>query len=163
MKLIILRGLPGCGKSTIAKKLGENLNSDVVNGDVFKLESLEKNKSFEEALLYSYKKIFKKIKMFFAEEKEFIIVEELFYDKNLIDKIKDFCEQNNVKIYWFFIGRNIKEILEVEKNRDRKIKNSEGDFEKLKQKLEDVKIKDEVFINNNEEIDKSVKLILEKI
>jgi|AntAceMinimDraft_14_1070370.scaffolds.fasta_scaffold14540_3 adenylylsulfate kinase-like enzyme len=31
MKLIILRGLSGCGKLTIAKKLGESLDNGVVS------------------------------------------------------------------------------------------------------------------------------------
>ena len=87
MKLVILRGLPGCGKSTIAEKLSKKLNCRVIHGDVFKLEFLKKNNDFKKAREYSQTRILEEIKKYFRQKEKLIIAEELFYSKELIKKM----------------------------------------------------------------------------
>ncbi|MCK5285638.1 MAG: AAA family ATPase [Candidatus Pacebacteria bacterium] len=165
MELIILRGLPGCGKSTIAEKLGGRLDAPVVFGDFFKREFMKSNSSFEnkEMYQYSYIKIFEKIKELFENGNKRIITEELFNDKNLVDKIKEFCKENNINIKSFFIERDIEKLLEIEESRERKIKNTKVDFEKLEKEIIEIEIEDEIILNNNKKIEGSLEFILSKI
>lgn len=163
MKLIILRGLPGSGKSVIAGKLGEQLNKSVVSGDVFKLEFMKNNCDFKEACQLACAKVFEKIKELFNERNKIIIIEELFHNRDFFNKIKNFCEKNNIEIKSFYIKRDLDKLLEVEKNRERKIKNTKEDFEKLKKELDEIKIENEVIIDNNNGVEDSVKFILGKI
>ncbi|MCK4918598.1 MAG: AAA family ATPase [Candidatus Pacebacteria bacterium] len=163
MQLIILRGLPGCGKSVIADKLGLYFNNEVVHGDNFKLRYLENNSDFKKALEFSYDKIFKKIKELFENGSEIIVVEELFNNKNLIDKIYNFCKEKEIEIKSFYVKRDLEKLLEVENNRNRKIKNTKKDFEKLEYEIKEIGIENEIIIDNNGTIESSVEIILEKI
>ncbi|MBU4536787.1 zeta toxin family protein [Patescibacteria group bacterium] len=142
MKLIILRGLPGCGKSIIAEKLGEKLDNPVIHGDFFKREYMKNNSDFKnsDVYQYSYNKIFEKIKDLFKSGEKFLIVEELFNDKDLVEKIKDHCLENNIEIKSFFIQRDLEKLLALEEVRGRKIKNTQEDFKKLEKEIKDIKI-----------------------
>ena len=88
MKLIILRGLPGTGKTIIAKKLTQQIqNSIVIHVDEFKIDyrKLNKDCKFIDACKHSYKKTIKKLSS--ITDKEIAIIEELFYDSNFVNKI----------------------------------------------------------------------------
>ncbi len=163
MRLITLRGLPGCGKSVIAKKLGEKLNVEVIKGDFFKLEFMKNSSSFKEACSFAYDKIFEKIKELFDKRNKIIIVEELFNDKDLFEKIKVFCLESNIEIVSFYIDRDLEKLLEVENKRERKIKNSKEDFEKLKKEIKEIKIENEVVIDNNGIIENTVDFIIDNL
>jgi len=165
MKLIILRGLPGCGKSTIAEKLKERLNIPVVFGDTFKRNFMKQNSNSEneDVFQYAYDKIFKKIKELFEIGEEIVIVEELFNDKDLIQQIQSFCKEKDIEVKSFLIKRDLEKLLEVEEGRERKIKNTKEDFENLRKELEDVNIENEIVVNNNGVIEDSVYFVLEKI
>ncbi|MDD2935400.1 MAG: AAA family ATPase [Candidatus Pacebacteria bacterium] len=163
MKLIILRGLPGCGKSTIAEILSENLECSVVYGDFFKREFLVKNKNFQEACEYSYKKIFEEVEKYAEKKEEVVIIEELFDNKEFVERIKNFCRENNIQIYWFYIKRELEKLLEVEQKRDRKIKNTVDDFKKLQDSLNEIKNEGEIVVDNNGNIEESINFVLNKI
>ena len=117
----------------------------------------------EEVYQYSYKKILENIKELFDKGDKTVIIEELFNDKNLVQKIKEFCDENNIEINWFYIERDLDKLLEIESKRERVIKNTKEDFEKLEKELDEVGIENEITIDNNRTIKDSVESILEKI
>ena len=161
MKLIILRGLPGVGKSVIADKLAEKLNnSTVIHVDDFKVECRKKHKdyNFGDVCKYSYEKTLQKLSSCSSEE--VIIIEEIFDNKDFVNNKIKFCKENNIESYWFHLKRDIKKLLEVENKRKRKIKNTLDDFETLQNNINKVKIANEKTILNNGDIDNSVNAIL---
>ena len=165
MKLIILRGLPGCGKSTIAEKLYESLDSKVVYSDSFKREFIESNSSFENKDVYRYAhdKVLGEIEKYFNQKEKLVIVEELFEDKNFVEKIKIFCKENNIEISWFYIKRDLEKLLEIESSRKRKTKNTIEDFKKLQNSLDEIKNEGEIVVDNNGSIENSVNFILKSL
>ena len=165
MKLIILRGLPGCGKSTIVEELSKKLGCDVVYGDSFKRDFMNNNINFKNEDIYNYahRKILEELENYFNERKEILIIEELFENKNFVEKLKQFCDKNKIEIKWFFIKRDLEKLLEVEDKRDRKIKNKLEDFKELEKCLDDLNNEGEIKIDNNGVIENSVNFILNKI
>lgn len=165
MKLIILRGLPGSGKSTIAEKLSDKLGGKVIYGDSFKREFMSANTDFknEEVFEYSHNKIFNEIEKYFSQKEKLVIVEELFDNKEFVEKIKVFCKENNIEIFWFYIKRDLEKLLEIENKRERKIKNTIEDFKKLKKDIENIKNSEEFIVVNDKSIEDSVKSILENL
>ncbi|MBU1046682.1 hypothetical protein KKH36_02800 [Patescibacteria group bacterium] len=165
MKLIILRGLPGCGKSVIAEKLGEKLDNPVIYGDFFKREYMKDNPEFvnKDVYQYSYDKIFEKIKDLFESGEETVIVEELFNDVDLLGKIENFCRENIIEIKAFFIQRDLEKLLELEETRGRKVKNTKEDFGKLEKEIRDNEIEGEIIMDNNKTLEGSVEFVLKNI
>ena len=163
MKLIILRGLPGCGKSTIAEKLSKKFDSKVIYGDSFKLECLKRNNNFKEACEYSYEKIFEEVKKYFNQKEEILIIEELFFDKDLVEKIKDFCKENNIKIFWFYIQKDLEKLLEIENKRERSKKNTTEDFKNIQKDLDSIKNEGEIIVDNNGSLEDSINFILKSL
>ena len=165
MKLIILRGLPGCGKSTIAEYLSKKLGCDVIYGDFFKREFVKNNTNFKSEDIYNYahNKILEELENAFNEKKEVLIIEELFENKNFVEDVKSFCNKNKIEIKWFYIQRDLEKLLETENNRERKVKNTLDDFKKLKEDLDSIKNEWEIKVDNNGIIEESVSFILEKL
>ena len=165
MKLVILRGLPGCGKSTIAEELSNKLNSQVIYGDSFKREFMIANSDFknEEVYLYSYDKITEEIERYFDQKEKLVVVDELFDNKEFVGRVKSFCKESNIEIFWFYIQRDFEKLLETEHQRERKIKNTIEDFKSLQNSLDKIKNEEEVFVDNNNDIKDSVEFILKNL
>lgn len=164
MVIIFLRGLPGSGKTSIAHKLEEKLDcAEVIHSDAFKIDYLKKHKDcdFADACKYSYSKTIKRLST--LSVKKIIIVEELFYDSDFVQKIRDFCREKNIRTFWFYLKRNLNKLLEIENSRKRKIKNTRGGLLKLQKDLDKIKIENEKIVLNDGNIDESVNFILENI
>jgi len=147
MKLIFIRGLPGTGKTIIAKILKQIfLNAEIICVDKFKLQAMKKGNSFEESQKIAHKKTLEKLN---SINKEYIIVEELICDRDFYNELKDFVDRTKSRAYWFRLMRPLDKLLEVEKSRKRKIKNSKEDFDKLKEDIESCKIENEYLIKND--------------
>jgi len=147
MKIIFIRGLPGTGKTVVAEILNKIfIDSEIILVDKFKLQAMKKGKSFEESLEIAYKKALEKLN---SLDKEYIIVEELIHDKDFCKDLNNFINKTKSHAYWFRLLRPIEKLLEVEKDRKRKIKNSREDFDKLKRDIESCQIEDEHLIKNN--------------
>jgi adenylate kinase family enzyme len=153
MKLIILRGLPGCGKTTLANKIGQEAGAPVIHGDDFKLEYMRIERDFKKALQYSYDKILENIKSYISNDEKVVVVEELFNDQNLVNNILQVCKEHNIDTHWFRVKRDLDKLLETEAKRDRKIKNTLEDFQKLEQELDSIKIDNETILENNSAIE----------
>ncbi len=165
MKLVILRGLPGCGKTTIAEKLSEKLDGKVIYGDSFKREFMATNINFknEDVFRYAHNKIFNEIEKYFNQKEKIVVAEELFDNKEFVERIKSFCEENNIEIFWFYIQRDLEKLLEIEDKRERKIKNTIEDFDNLQNSLNEIKNEGEIIIDNNGIIEDCVDFILKNL
>ncbi len=149
-KLIILRGLPGCGKTTIAKHLQKTLPDSLhIEVDKLKQKYIKEHKHrIKNSREYAYKetitllsKINKKVKH--------VIIDEIGCDKDFIVQLQDTITNKNIQTKWFFIDRPTKELIEIENKRKKWIKNSKQDFKKLKKEILSQKIKNQTTINNN--------------
>ncbi|MEI8339388.1 MAG: AAA family ATPase [bacterium] len=153
MKLIILRGLPGCGKTTLANKIGLEAGAPIIHGDDFKLEYMKIERDFKKALQYSYDKITENIKEYISKDEKVVVVEELFNDQTLVNNIIQISKENNIDTHWFRIKRDLDKLLETEAKRERKVKNTLEDFQKLEKELDNIIIEGEVVLENNSNID----------
>lgn len=151
MKLILIRGLPGTGKTSVAEILKKELeNSEVINVDNFKLEAMNNGENFESAKKFAYEETLKKLYEFYLMEKDFVIIDEIFCDREFVSKLYSFINKTKSKPYWFRLLRKLKNLLEVEKGRNRKIKNNIEDFKKLKKDIESLKLSNEGLIVNED-------------
>ena len=162
--LILLAGLPGSGKTTIADALAERLNWKVVHVDEFKRELMKKdpNANFlKEIVPASYQEVMRKL----IERKESeLVVEELCNDRKFVEDVQDFCKKNGIGCRWFKIIRDKETILHinVHNTRERTVVNSPEIIDMLERQLEEIKIDGEVDIYNRT-IDQSVDEILSKL
>lgn len=163
MKLIIIRGIPGTGKTKISEILGKIIvDSEIIRGDNFKIQAMKNKKTFAESLEISYKKILFKLESLYKNKRKIVIVEEVLCSKEFYDKLHNFIVKTKSEALWFRLTRPIGKLLEVESKRKRKIKNSEEDLIKLSRELDLIKIEGEVIIKNDNLIF-SVKNILENL
>ncbi len=160
MKIIFIRGLPGTGKTIIAKILKEIfLNSEVVSVDKLKIQALKKNFTFAEANKLAFEKAIKKL-YDLSKTKEIIIFEEMICNRELYGELRNFIRNIGCKVYWFRITRKLNQLLVEESKRKRGIKNTEKDFSDLKKEIETIRIKGEHKIKNDD-LGKTIKKILD--
>ena len=162
MKFIIIRGLPGTGKTIVSKILGKIfLNSEVICVDKLKIQAMKKGYNFEKPQKIAYKQTLKRLYSIY-DKKNYIIIEELICDKDFYNELRDFVDKTKSEDYWLRLLRPLEKLLEVEAGRKRKIKNSKEDFDKLREDIESCKIESEHWIKNDD-LALSIKKILDII
>lgn len=157
--IIFLRGLPASGKTTLANILANELNWRVIHVDHYKNEFISQNPdalSSKEFIPYGHKKTLEELSN--IKNNANTIVEELFWNKDFVQEILDFCKKNNVQYQWFKLVRDKKYLLSAK----RKIRNTFKDFETMEKQIDDIKIEGEIVINN-QNIDESIKQIIANI
>lgn len=160
MKLIILRGLPGSGKSELSNRIAKKLkNSKVICVDELKIKFKNKGFSWTDSRKKSYDLTIKKIKTHNKNKISYLIIEEILCDKIFYKSLK---KSSKNKKYWFLIERNFEDLLKVEEERKREIKNSLRDLKYLDKEIKKIKIPNEIVIDNKE-IEKSVNEIIKKV
>ena len=160
MKLIILRGLPGTGKTTLAEKLVEKIGAVNIWTDGFKHEA--KTGSRLKDCNYAYKKTLKILEEYNAKNIKYAIVTEILYSRNFRNNLLKFIKKSKSKAYWFQLKRPLSALLENEAKRKRKIKNTRKDFLEMRKKINNCKIRQEIVINNIE-INSAFREIFQKI
>ncbi len=150
MKIIIIRGLPGTGKTIVSKILGKIFfNSEVICVDKLKIQAMKKGYNFEKSQKIAYKQTLKRLYSIY-DKKNYIIIEELICDKDFYNELRDFVDKTKSEDYWFRLLRPLEKLLEVEAGRKRKIKNSKEDLDKLREDIENCKIEDEHWVKNDD-------------
>lgn len=101
--LIVICGLPGVGKSQVAKILGKKFNGEILSTDIlrqekdhFKKATLKKrflSFSFKKS---TYQKLFLLVKDLIKNEKN-LILDGTFFKKNLREKAKDLAKKFKTK------------------------------------------------------------------
>jgi shikimate kinase len=159
--IIFLRGLPGSGKTTIAKELAEKLNTELISIDKYKKELMSEKPEanfVKEIVPESYKRALLELK----NKKDNLIVEEVFRNKEFVSNIEELCNQENINAIWFKITRTMEDIITTNNERKRGIKNTPEVLEMMNTQLNEIKIKNEIEIKNVS-IDESVDTILKTI
>lgn len=159
--IIFLRGLPGSGKTTVAKLLAEKLSWNVVSIDKYKKELMEQNPEanfITEIIPGSYKKAFAELK----DKKENLIVEEVFRNKEFVNQLLELCREENIENKWFKITRDMSEIIKTNDERKRGIKNTPEILTMMENQLNEIVIEDEIQIKN-ELVEESVDEILKTL
>lgn len=160
MKLIILRGLPGTGKTIIAKILKKIFfNSEIISIDKLKIQALKSKYSFLKANKIGFEKSMQELSKL-SKTKEVIILEEIICNKKFYHELNNFIKDMECELYWFRITRKLNHLLAVESKRKRKIKNTKKDFLNLKKEIEMIEIKSEHKIKNDD-LGKTIKEILD--
>lgn len=168
MKLVIMRGLPGTGKSTLADRLGERTGYDVIHVDAFKLEAMNRFRDMpvaaarQESRNQSYDRTMQELYSLYESQKPGVIVEELLCDKTFVERIKDFARKPNIIPYCFRVERPMADLLDVESKRLRGVKNSYQDFMNLQEDMDSNPLDSEMPIENND-IEQALQQILRKI
>lgn len=162
MKVIVIRGLPGVGKTVVSEILEEIFEAEVIHVDNFKLKEMKSGKSVEKSREIAYEQALKKLYLLYKKNRDYIILEEIIHEKDFLGKLYKFVNETMSQAYWFRLMRPIEKLLEVESNRKRRIKNTKEDLFKLKQDIESCKIKGECWIKNDN-LALTIKKILEVI
>jgi len=148
MKLILIRGVPGTGKTKVANILGQIFpNSQVIHVDNFKVKAMQKGKTFKEAQKIAYNHVLNVLEL--SYHNDYIIFEEIVCDKTFWDGISRFYHEYKLDFFGFRLLRKLDELLNVESQRKRKVKNTREDFIKLKQEIESLKVPREYLIKND--------------
>ena len=117
MKLIVIRGNSGSGKTVITDTLAEKLGSEKIHIDYLKGvimgDSQVKNKPivwddiYKEAMMEALA-LLEKMK---SEGAPLVIMEELFYNKKFTEELNKYCVDNNIEVQWFRIEREKEKLL----------------------------------------------------
>lgn len=105
-KLILLAGLPGVGKSTISKKISEEIGAKILDLDDFKRVDVDPTlvtsqidppnirwNYYQKALEHAFS-------LFVLSNISTIILDEVFHLEQLRNKIEDLCIKAEVQVYW---------------------------------------------------------------
>jgi len=161
MKVIFIRGVPGVGKTLVSEALKKIfLDAEVIGVDKFKLKAMKNGEDFDKSKKFAYEQTLKKLELFYKKNKDYVIIEEIICDQDFLNRIYEFLDKTKSQSYWFRLKRKIKELLETEAKRKRRIKNTKEDLFKLKQDIESCKIKNEYSVKNDN-LALTIKKILE--
>lgn len=169
MKLIILRGLPGSGKTELANKLAVDLGAEVLHIDYLKTQIM---KDFPGQFTWPRVKAmaYDKTIEYLTEQKEngvqIIILEELLQRKSFVDRLQNFCREQGIEMAWFRLKRGMDKLIEVENGSaraNRPAHNRPEDFEKIEREIRQAEVVGEIEINNNGSLDETMKEISSRI
>lgn len=141
--LIVVCGLPGTGKSTVANVIAKKVKGIVVNTDVIrkKLFLRPTYERWEKALVY---KVMFLVADYLLKIKRVCILDAVFPRKSQRKTAKEIAEKNNTKIYFVECVCNEDVIKERMKRRFKRKEVSDANFEiylKLKKEWEPIKFK----------------------
>ena len=138
-KLIMIGGLPGSGKSYLAKALSNKVNAVHINSDVVRKEmnNLGKYETTDKNLVYNQ---MKQRLISILDRGSNVIVDTTFYKKSLRTEIVEIAKDRKCKPYFILVTAD-DEI--IKKRVSVKRKDSEANFEvykKLKKQFEPINI-----------------------
>lgn len=147
MKLIIIRGLPGTGKTVVSRILGKIFpDSEILNVDKYKKKLRIKGGNFRQSLDIAYKKAIKKLN---SSKAQIIIIDEIINDAGFYNDLQKLIYKKRAEAHWIRLIKHIDFLMELEKSRKRKIKNTRQYFDNLKREVDLIKIPGEIKIKND--------------
>lgn len=160
--LVVITGLPGSGKTTIAEALSKEIDAIVLSTDKIR-KSMFKNPVYnEEDKRIIYNELFAQGKALLRAGRN-VILDGTFYTRALRNRAKEIAEETSENV--FFIYCETPESLLKERITKRKDRYSDADFDvylKIKQLFEDFE-EDVLVVDTSNSVDKNVIKILEKI
>jgi predicted kinase len=94
MRLILVCGLPGTGKTTVAKKIADKTGSFVFNTDIVRKELFEKPGYTENEKSLIYNLLFEMAEKFLRSAKN-VVLDGTFYKKELRERVRKIAEKMN--------------------------------------------------------------------
>lgn len=160
--LIIVTGLPGTGKTTIAEALAKEIDGIVFSTDKIRKRIFEKPVYNEEDKRIVYDELFSQTGKYLTKGKN-VILDGTFYTKGLRQRAKEvgksFCEEV------YFVYCETPEELLKERINKRKDKFSDADYSvylKIKKIFEEFE-EDVTFINTSNQVNTNIDIIKRRI
>jgi len=105
-KLLLFAGLPGVGKSTLSKAMGEITGAKIVALDDFKKttvnQELVKHQIDPPELRWSYyQKALHHVFRLFDQGTPIVIMDEVFHLSSLRTQLETLCALQNIRVLWF--------------------------------------------------------------
>lgn len=130
--LILVCGLPGTGKSTLANNLARKINATVLRTDVIRKELFKRPRYTEEEKKLIYDIVFL-IAKYLLEKKNNVIIDGTFYKKKIRERIYDIGKKTESDLHVIECTCPENVIVERMKRRDKRGKNlSDADFQVYK-------------------------------
>lgn len=159
--LVMICGLPGTGKSTLAKAVAEKIDAVYLNSDSIRLGMLEEREYTEEEKKQVYEAMFEKSAEEMKEGKN-VVLDATFYKKELRDDAKETADEAGTDFYVIECVTHEDLLRERILNRGKEETESEADFEvykKVKEQFEPVS-EEHLAVDTSNEIEKQVELVL---
>lgn len=115
--VIIIRGLPGSGKSVVAKKLKEDLEARDKIVELLHVDDIKNEVGFDN-LEQAYRKAADAIQSFEQSSKEMLLIDEVGYSPILASALEKTSQSKDILVKAFMIYRPLKEILAIHKYRE---------------------------------------------
>ncbi|MEE9323010.1 MAG: nucleoside monophosphate kinase [Candidatus Aenigmarchaeota archaeon] len=164
MRLILVCGLPGTGKTTVAEKIADKTKSFVFNTDIIRKELFGKPKYTKKEKSLVYDLLFEMAEKFLKSAKN-VVLDGTFYKKELRKRVKEMAKKTDSEFHVVEV-RCDEEILKERMGKRTKQKTpSDADFEiymKIKKEFEPVREKHFV-VDTGKEWEKQIEGFLKTI
>lgn len=162
--LIVICGLPGTGKSTLAKAIAERISAIHLSSDSIRMKMLKERTYSEKEKGKVYDEMFKEAEKGLASGKA-VILDATFYKKELIEKAKEIASGAGSSFFVVECITNERVIKERIFNRKKEKSESEADFEvykKVKEQFEKIEEK-HIEVDTSLPIEKQLRIALSYI
>ncbi len=143
MMLILVCGLPGTGKTTVAKKIADKTKSFVFNTDIVRKELFEKPKYTKKEKELIYNLLFEMTEKFLKSAKN-VVLDGTFYKKELRERVRKIAENMNSDFHIVEVVCDEKILKKRMGKRTKKRTPSDADFEiykKIEKEFEPIREK----------------------
>lgn len=164
MRLILVCGLPGTGKTTVAKKIADETGSFVFNTDIVRKELFEKPRYTDKEKELVYKLLFEMAEKFLKSAKN-VVLDGTFYKKELRERVRKIARKAKSDFHVVEVKCEEK-ILKGRMGKRKKEKTpSDADFEvykKIKKEYEPIRDKHFV-VDTGKDWEKQIERFLKAI
>lgn len=160
--LVVITGLPGSGKTTVADSLSKEINAIVLSTDKIRKNMFKNPVYNENDKRVVYNELFSRAREYLSSGKN-VILDGTFYTKSLRDKAKEVGASVSEKV--IFIYCETPEQILKERITKRKDKFSDADFSvylKIKEVFEDFE-EEVIIVDTSKPIDSNIRDIIKLI
>lgn len=108
LTLVMMAGLPGAGKTTLAKALGRDLGWPMIDKDSYRVGFIEQGMNFELASDQAYECSFAEIYRILTQERQSVIFDTAALHRSIVDSVVDIADGVpglHLKVILCVIGR----------------------------------------------------------
>ncbi len=162
--LVMICGLPGTGKTTLAKAVAEKIDAVSINSDSIRMSMLEEREYTEEEKKMIYQAMFEEAGKNLKEGKN-VVLDATFYKKELRESVEEVAKEAGTG--FFIVECVTHEDLLKERifKRKKEETESEADFEvykKVKTQFEPIE-EEHLAVDTSVELEKQIELVMNYI